>query len=102
MKTSQLPKDNEDDEYAPLFKQYFEVARKRLAASEIPAYQTSDQVADCVINVVNSDNPPLRVRTSEWANAFCQLKTQVDPTGNKSVAAVYQLFLTPETDDISV
>lgn len=99
MKTSELPKDTDTDEYAPLFKQYFEEARARFAKSAIPVYQTSEQVADCVVDVVNSENPPLRIRTSEWANEFCTLKTQADPTGNKSVAKVYKLLMAKETEE---
>ncbi|TAL62695.1 MAG: SDR family oxidoreductase [Legionella sp.] len=102
MKTSQVPNDANTDEYSPLFKEYFEGARKRLAKSGTAVYQTSEQVADCVVSVVNSENPPLRIRTSEWANEFCKLKTQADPTGNKSVATVYKLFLAPETEAVVV
>lgn len=101
LKTSQVPKDNDNDEYAPLFKQYFEGARNRLSTSVLPVYQTCDQVADCVVGVVNSTNPPLRIRTSEWANEFCKLKTQADPTGDKSVAKVYKLLLAPESEDVT-
>ncbi|HHF0525054.1 TPA: SDR family oxidoreductase [Legionella anisa] len=89
---------SENDEYAPIFKRYFEDARDRFKnASTVDVYQSSDQVADCVVDVVNSKNPPLRIRTSEWAENFCKLKTQADPMGTKSVATVYKLFLAQET-----
>lgn len=88
-----------NDEYAPIFKRYFEEARERFKnASELSVYQSSDEVAECVVEVVNSENPPLRIRTSEWAEHFCKLKTQSDPMGTKSVAAVYKLFLAQETE----
>ncbi|KTD22859.1 retinol dehydrogenase [Legionella lansingensis] len=93
-----------NDEYAPIFKRYFEDARERLKnPSELGVYQSSDQVADCIVDVVNSKNPPLRIRTSEWAENFCKLKTQSDPMGTKSVATVYKLFLAHEAEtDVSV
>lgn len=105
IKNSNIEHGSDNDEYAPIFKRYFEEARNRLKSSTgHSVYQSSDQVADCVVAVVNSDNPPLRIRTSEWADNFCKLKTQSDPTGNRSVAAVYQLFLAhaEETDNVMV
>lgn len=105
IKNSNIEHGSDNDEYAPIFKRYFEEARNHLNSStEYSVYQSSDQVADCVVDVVNSDNPPLRIRTSVWADNFCKFKTQSDPTGNRSVAAVYQLFLAraEETDNVMV
>jgi len=82
-----------DDEYVPIFKNYFQGAQERVAASEHSPYQTADEVAVCVIDVFNSVNPPLRVRSSDWANAFCELKTQADPDGTRLVKLVNELFL---------
>ncbi len=96
-KTSSLPQEHSNDEYAAIFNQYVTKARSRQGSAEsADVYQTSEEVADCVIAVINSEKPPLRIRTSEWANAFCKLKTQADPTGNLSVKAVYDACLGQE------
>lgn len=83
----------ETDEYAPIFQKYIYGAKERLASQSSSVYQESDEVADCIVTVVNSTNPPLRVRSSPWANAFCQLKTQADPDGTRLVKEVHDLFL---------
>jgi hypothetical protein len=43
--------------------------------------QTAEQVAEVIVNCIESSNPPLRCRTSAWAENFCRFKTQSDPTG---------------------
>ncbi|KTD61552.1 SDR family oxidoreductase [Legionella spiritensis] len=83
-----------DEDYKPVLARYLGSAQDRAGQSDSePVYQSSDEVANCVIEVLNSKNPPLRVRTSNWARDFCQLKTQVDPDGTLSVERVYKNFL---------
>ncbi|GEA01561.1 short-chain dehydrogenase/reductase [Alteromonas sp. KUL17] len=78
-----------DDEYKAVFEKFLASG----AGSERGnLYQTADEVADVVINVVKEDTMPLRRRTSEWAETFCSLKTQADPDGLKQVALVKRTF----------
>lgn len=87
-------KSDETDEYAPILQKYLQSAtERRKNPSSSPVYQESSEVADCVVDVVNNSNPPLRVRSSDWANDFCQLKTQADPDGTRLVKEIYELFL---------
>jgi len=94
MQTNKIPLDQDSGEYAPIFKRYLETAKSRFASpsANLAVYQSCDQVANCIVGVVNSNNPPLRIRSSEWANNFCKLKTEADPTGNKSLATITALF----------
>lgn len=78
-----------DDEYRPILESYIGGSRERLAS----AYQTSEQVAEVVTQVVASEDPPIRIRTSEWAENFCSLKTQSDPDGKRQQQAVVEQFL---------
>ncbi|MDN3680540.1 SDR family oxidoreductase [Vibrio tapetis subsp. quintayensis] len=66
-----------DDEYRPILENYIAGAQNRTEG----VYQTSDEVADVVIGCIESSEPPIRIRTSDWSNEFCELKTQADPTG---------------------
>lgn len=66
-----------DDEYRPILENYIAGAQNRTEG----VYQTSDEVADVVIGCIESAEPPIRTRTSDWSNEFCTLKTQADPTG---------------------
>lgn len=80
-------------EYAPIFKQYMEGAQNRAQTSEIPSYQTGAEVAEVILQVAQQEQPPLRVRTSDWAEQLCHLKTQADPDGTKLVQQVKDYFL---------
>ena len=79
-----------DDEYLPILQKYIGGVQGR---SETGVYQTCDEVAKVVLDCVNHPNPAVRVRTSDWSNAFCELKTQADPEGRKQQAAVIESFL---------
>lgn len=81
------------DDYLPILQQYIGSAQKRAASEESQIYQTSEQVAEVVLAVANNDSPPIRTRTSDWSNEFCQLKTAADPDGTKSVQKVIQQTL---------
>ncbi len=80
-----------DDEYLPILQKYIGGAQNRQAGSDI--YQTADEVAEVVMRCVESDEPPIRVRTSEWGEQFCALKTDLDPDGKKMQAQVIEQFL---------
>ncbi|MEO0470740.1 MAG: short-chain dehydrogenase/reductase, partial [Bacteroidota bacterium] len=55
-------------------------------------YQTGQQVAEVILEVVENENPPLRIRTSAWAEQFCELKTSSDPDGTKLRDRIQGLF----------
>jgi NAD(P)-dependent dehydrogenase (short-subunit alcohol dehydrogenase family) len=70
-----------DDEYRPMIEQYLAAAQAR--AGESGVYQSADEVAAVVIDCLSNENPPIRIRTSPWAEEFCALKTASDPDGKK-------------------
>ncbi len=78
-----------EDEYLPIIQKYIGGAQARGDS----AYQSCDEVAEVVIQCMESENPPVRTRTSQWANAFCELKTTADPDGLKLQRQVYETFL---------
>lgn len=78
-----------DDEYRPILETYLGSASRGIEG----LYQTSDQVAEVVVKCIESPEPPVRTRTSEWSNTFCELKTQSDPTGKIQQARVIESFL---------
>jgi NAD(P)-dependent dehydrogenase (short-subunit alcohol dehydrogenase family) len=80
-----------DDEYLPILQDYMAGIQAR--AGEGGTYQTVDEVSRVVIDMATRDAPPVRVRTSDWAEAFCALKTAADPDGTKLRDQVYARFL---------
>lgn len=80
-----------DDEYLPILQKYVGGSQNRQAGSNI--YQTADEVADVIMTCVDAKDPPIRARTSEWSEAFCALKTDLDPDGKKLQAQVIEQFL---------
>lgn len=80
-------------EYAAIFDKYMAGNQKRANESTTSVYQTGLEVANVVLKVAQNDNPPLRIRTSQWAEDFCKLKTQADPDGTKLVKEIRQNFL---------
>ncbi|GLR70381.1 SDR family oxidoreductase [Agaribacter marinus] len=78
-------------DYLPVLQQYISNAQSRAANNG--AYQSADEVADKVIEVLTNDNPPIRVRTSEWAENFAKLKTQADPDGKKIQQQIVETIL---------
>jgi hypothetical protein len=42
---------------------------------------------------IESGDPPVRVRTSAWAEALCDLKTRADPDGKALQHKVGEMFL---------
>jgi NAD(P)-dependent dehydrogenase (short-subunit alcohol dehydrogenase family) len=80
-----------DDEYLPILQKYVGGARAR--QESLGTFQTADEVAAVVMNCVEAESPPIRVRTSQWAESFTELKTGLDPDGKKQQASVIEQFL---------
>lgn len=68
-----------DDEYLPIIHRYLGNRDMR----QDGVFQTPQAVADVVLNCLASATPPVRLRTSEWAENFCRLKTEADPDGTR-------------------
>ena len=69
-----------EDDYLPLLQRYIGTARARMGGD---AYQSSAEAAAVVVSCLEQEDPPLRLRTSAWAEDFCALKTAADPGGRK-------------------
>lgn len=80
-------------DYAPIFKKYLDGAQNRATNEDISPYQTGKEVANVILKVAQTKNPPLRIRTSEWAENMCNLKTKADPDGTILVDQVKNYFL---------
>ena len=80
-------------EYQSIFEKYMAGNQKRANQSKEQVYQTGLEVAEVILDVAKNENPPLRIRTSQWAENFCQLKTKADPDGSKLVAQIRESFL---------
>ncbi len=80
-----------EDEYLPILQQYIGGSQDRQDGSDI--YQTADEVAAVIMDVVNAQEPPIRARTSKWGEELTQFKTGADPDGKKQQAAVIEQFL---------
>ena len=80
-------------DYAPIFQKYLENAQKRAKTEEASPYQTGKEVAEVILKVALTKNPPLRVRSSQWAENLCNLKTQADPDGTKLIDTIKRRFL---------
>ncbi|MFC5403435.1 SDR family oxidoreductase [Cohnella soli] len=77
-----------DDEYKSLIDTYAGNFAKR---ASVP--QSADSVAEVVFDVVLREEKPLRLRTSEAAEAFTAHKTQNDPTGLEGMLNTRKLHL---------
>lgn len=80
-----------DDEYLPILQKYIGGSQARRSDD---VYQTPDQVAAVVMSCMENPSPPIRIRTSPWAEKFSALKTQLDPDGTKLQAQVIAQMLT--------
>ena len=80
-------------EYLPIFERYMAGNQKRASDSKEQVYQTGPEVADTILAMAQTENPPLRIRTSKWAEDFCELKTKADPDGTKIVEQIRANFL---------
>jgi NAD(P)-dependent dehydrogenase (short-subunit alcohol dehydrogenase family) len=80
-------------EYLHIFQKYMAGIQKRAAEGTERSYQTPNEVAAVIVKVAETENPPFRVRTSDWAENFCAIKTAGDPDGTKLVNFVKERFL---------
>ncbi len=80
-------------EYMPIFQKYMAGIQKRASEGIERSYQTPVEVAEVILKVAQSENPPFRVRTSEWAENFCKIKTKADPDGTLLLHSVIERFL---------
>ncbi|MCX8507278.1 MAG: SDR family oxidoreductase [Rhodobacteraceae bacterium] len=69
------------DDYLPLLQAYIAGVQARAGAGG--SYQTPEEVARIVIATLADAAPPVRLRTSAWAEEFTALKTAADPGGRK-------------------
>lgn len=81
------------DDYLPLFQRYINRIQSRSSEEVARVYQSPEQVAEVVAECIETENPPLRLRTSPWADEFCRFKTSADPTGKLQQAAVVASLL---------
>lgn len=79
-----------NDEYQAVFEKFL---ASGAGSSRDDLYQTADAVAKIVADTIASNNPPLRLRTSAWAEEFTSFKTQLDPTGELQTKRVTETFL---------
>ena len=79
-----------DDEYRPILEKYLSAGERNPREG---LYQTPEEVADVVIGCLEDSSPPIRKRTSLWAEEFANFKTETDPTGYKQQAHVIKEFL---------
>ncbi|WP_026305220.1 hypothetical protein [Microbulbifer variabilis] len=70
--------------YGGEFEPYFSRIHKRTPEQTARRYQSADQVAQVVLEIIESKKAAVRIRTSAWAEEFCKLKTEIDPTGKNS------------------
>lgn len=79
-----------EDEYLPILQKYVAGSQQRMGDG---AYQTADEVAEVVMQVMTAEVPPIRTRTSDWSEAFTNLKTGLDPDGRKQQQIVVEKML---------
>lgn len=82
-----------NDEYTPILHKYISKSQQRAANSAERVVQYPREVAEVILTVAKSENPPIRVRTSQWAEELCDYKTKEDPTGHLQNQKVIAQFL---------
>ncbi len=65
--------------YLPILEKYMNGLRERAASGRI--HQSPSRIADLIVETIEMEYPPLRQRTSAWAEDFTRLKTIGDPDG---------------------
>lgn len=78
-----------EDDYLPLIQRYIGGAEARSAG----VFQTPDAVAQVVLQCLQAAKPAVRIRTSDWAEAFTRLKTLGDPDGRLLQAEIVQKMM---------
>ncbi|MDT8427846.1 MAG: SDR family oxidoreductase [Pseudomonadales bacterium] len=82
-----------EDEYQPILARYRNSMQQRAAAGGGEVYQSSEEVARIVADCAGMEKPPLRLRTSAWAEDLCRYKTANDPDGSLQQQMVIDMFL---------
>ncbi|WBU90767.1 SDR family oxidoreductase [Cellulophaga omnivescoria] len=80
-------------EYEPIFAKYLEGNQRRANEEAENTYQTPLEVATVIASIAENEHPPLRKRTSKWAEEFTKLKTALDPDGLKQIQQITKTFL---------
>lgn len=83
-----------EDDYKPVLEGYIGAAQNRAANGDTGIYQSAQEVAQVIIDCLNDPAPPIRMRTSIWAEQFSRLKTQADPSGKSLQKYVIENVLT--------
>ncbi len=85
-----------NDEYKPMLDAYFaNAAARRNSTDGGGIYQTSAECAAPIVACVQMADPPIRLRTSAWAEEFCRLKVSADPDGKLLRAIISQQVKPP-------
>jgi NAD(P)-dependent dehydrogenase (short-subunit alcohol dehydrogenase family) len=82
-----------DDAYKPVVETYMAQRSRRLQSGQAGSVQTGADIAAVIQRVIEAEQPPVRVRTSAFAEEFCHWKTQPDPDGLQQTAAIRQITL---------
>ncbi|MEZ5654166.1 MAG: SDR family oxidoreductase [Burkholderiaceae bacterium] len=80
-----------NDDYLPVLQKYLGGSRSRQGGSGV--YQSAEEVAAVVMQCMAADPPPIRIRTSAWAESLTNLKTAPDPDGRLQQQRVIEWFL---------
>lgn len=80
------------DAYLPLLQSYLNGLRQRQSRGDARSFQKPEEVAAVVVACADNPNPPLRVRTSEWAKEFCRFKTSGDSDGSRQTKMVKEMY----------
>lgn len=78
-----------EDEYQPILNSFIGGMRENYG---LDASQTANEVAEVILNTIESEDPPIRTRTSPWSEQFTELKTESDPTGKIQQQRVAKLL----------
>ena len=89
MGTNGIPQDD----YLPILQKYIAGIQERAAQGDTQSFQQAHEVAQVILGIAQSSAPPIRVRTSTWAEEFCQYKTNLDPKGKLQNSSVVQALL---------
>ncbi|MFW3458911.1 SDR family oxidoreductase [Staphylococcus caprae] len=79
----------QSDEYKPILKTYLNGLKKNYGPG---SSQTSNEVAQVILNTIENEEPPIRTRTSPWSKTFTEIKTKADPTGKIQQQRVAKLL----------
>lgn len=79
----------QSDEYKPILKTYLNGLKKNYGPG---SSQTSNEVAQVILNTIENEEPPIRTRTSPWSETFTEIKTKADPTGKIQQQRVAKLL----------